>query len=115
MTNRTTQRDSKILQGWVGGACQVMADGKTKTEPYTSHMTPYTCTQAMCQKNVFHFIVPQPAENRTSQNLKFVNFFYDFNKSLKSYLAFFPVEQLKHKVDNQFLAQICWCGSEPGI
>ena len=25
--------------GWVGGACQAMVDGKTKTVPYTSHMT----------------------------------------------------------------------------
>ena len=92
-----------------------MADGKTKTEPYTSHTTPHTCTQAVCEKNVSHLIRSSASRKPHVTKFKIYILFYDFNVSLKSYLAFFPVEQVKHKVDNQFLAQICWCGSEPGI
>ena len=32
---------------------------------------------------------------------------FAFNKTFEFYLAFFPVEQVMRKVDNQFLAQIC--------
>jgi len=52
----------RVLHGWVrvGGACQAMADGKTKTETLQA-MWPETLRKpvprfpALCEKNVFRF------------------------------------------------------------
>ena len=58
----------------MGGACQAMADGKTKTEPYTSHVTwnpPYTCPfrlPAVCERTFPASCISQPVENLTSSH-----------------------------------------------
>lgn len=67
----------KILHGWMGGAYQAMADGQTKTKPYTSRMTSnppppphspaylYSDSQPCVRKTFSASIVPQSAENPT--------------------------------------------------
>ena len=59
------------MSGWVGGACQAMADGKTKTETLheprdlksPAHL--YPDSQPCVRKTFFASFVPQPVENHT--------------------------------------------------